>query len=72
LKNKTDDLARKNNEFIEFRKKYLENNEKTKQEIIGLNEEIKKINQKEEGMKKIEGMSNILSSLDPHKICEIG
>ncbi len=37
-RNKIDEFARKNNEFVEFRKGYLMNNERNNQEIIGLND----------------------------------
>lgn len=53
LKNRSDDLFRKNNEFVDFRKAYLANNERTKQDIIGLNDEIQKMNQKETSFKKM-------------------
>jgi hypothetical protein len=39
---------------------------------VGINDEIKKMNQNEGTFKKMEGMSNILNSLNPHLICELG
>ena len=53
IKHKTDDMVRKNNEFVEFRKSYLTNNEKIKQDIIGLGDEINKIQNKEGSFKKL-------------------
>jgi hypothetical protein len=57
---------------VEFRKNYLSNNEKAKQEMIGLQEEITKMQNKEGSFKKLENMSEAISSLNPHLICEIG
>lgn len=63
---------RKNGEFVEFRKNYLSNNEKLKQEIIGIGDEISKMQNKESSFKKLENMSDVINSLNPHLICEIG
>lgn len=72
MKNKSDELARKNSEFVEFRKNYLSHNEKVKQELIGLQEEVTKMQNKEGSFKKLENMSDVLSSLNPHLVCELG
>lgn len=72
MKHKTDDLGRKNQEFVEFRKSYLLNNEKSKQDLIGIEEEMKKMQDKESSFKKLENMSDVINSLNPHLICEIG
>ena len=50
----------------------LGNNEKLRQEIIGVGEEINKMKNKESGFSKLENMSDVISSLNPHLICEIG
>lgn len=72
IKNKAEELARRNNEFVEFRKGYLTHNEKAKQEMIGLSDEISKMQNKESSFRKLENMSEVLNSLNPHLICEIG
>lgn len=56
---------------MEFRKHHLTQTEKTKQDIIELNEEIKKLNSKETTFKKIENVSDLLKNFSPHLICEI-
>ena len=40
--------------------------------MIGLQEEITKMQNKEGSFKKLENMSEAISSLNPHLICEIG
>lgn len=40
-----------------------------KQEIIGLNEELHKMQNKESNFKKLENMSDVINSLNPHLIC---
>ena len=71
-RNKMDELNRKNFEFVDFRKETMSNHEKVKQNFIGLEEEIKKLNDKESSFKKMENVSDVLSALDPHLVCEIG
>ena len=43
-----------------------------KQELIGLQEEVTKMQNKEGSFKKLENMSDVLSSLNPHLVCELG
>lgn len=40
--------------------------------MIGMQEEIKKMQNKEGSFKKLENMSDVINSLNPHLICEIG
>jgi hypothetical protein len=40
-----------------------------KQEIIGIEDEMRKLNDKESSFKKMENVSEIMASLDPHLIC---
>lgn len=49
-----------------------ENNERVKQNILGIEDDIKKLREKGSSFKKMEDIGEVLQSLDPHLICEIG
>lgn len=68
-KNKIDDLGRGRQDFVDFRKNSFEINERIKQNIIGIEDDIKKLREKGSSFQKMEDIGNVLSALDPHLIC---
>lgn len=57
---------------MEFRKGVLQAQEKTRNDFLVVNDELARINNKSGNMKKMEEIGDVLSSLDPHLICELG
>jgi hypothetical protein len=64
-------VQRKAEEFFDFKRNLIVENEKSKVETTNINHSIEKLQEKMNSTAGLSNVQGLLEKLDPHKICEI-
>lgn len=68
-KARLDDLTRKAEDYMDYKKGTIVQGEKIKQETLGMMEDIIKLKEKAEASTSLGNVSMLLEKIDPHKMC---
>ena len=70
-KGRLEDLVKKAEDYMDYKRSSIVGNEKTKQETMSIQDDISRLKEKAEASTSLGNVSALLEKIDPHKMCEL-
>lgn len=70
-KGRIEDLVKKAEDYTDYKRATIIASEKTKQEVMSVQDDINRLKEKAEASTSLGNVSALLEKIDPHKMCEL-